>query len=171
MKLTLEEKQKLEDLYQQYLNDERVQKMKLVPMHRGSNCYYHSFKVARKAIKHALRYKKADLEVILLGAILHDYYLYDWRKEKDKKRHHGSRHPYIAAKQAAEDFGIPEKVQDIIMTHMWPLNFLNPPHTREALILSWSDKLIATREALTSKRHKSKKEGTYCAQIAKLFDK
>ena len=170
MKLTLEEKQKLEDLYQKFLHDERVQKMKLVPMHRGSNCFYHSFKVARKAIRHALRYKRADLETILLGAILHDYYLYDWRQDKSKKKHHGSRHPFIAAQQAYEDFGISGRAQEIIRSHMWPINFSTFPSSREALILSYSDKLVATLEALTSKKYKKKREEKYQKEISSLFD-
>ena len=82
MKIDDKKKQELEDVYQSFLHDERILRMKDIQMHRGSNCYIHSFKVAKLAIKRALRHNKGDLYVILLGAILHDYYLYDWRKDK-----------------------------------------------------------------------------------------
>ena len=170
MKLTIEEKKRLEDLYQKFLNDEKVKRMMQVPMHRGSNCYLHSFKVAKKAIRHALHYRKINLETILISAILHDYYLYVWRVDKEKRRHHGTRHPGIAAAHAKEDFDISPEVQKSIRSHMWPLGFRHFPNNREALVLSYSDKDVALREALTSKRHKKKKEQKYYDYISTLFD-
>ena len=79
MYISESEKAQLEEIYQAFLNDERILKMKEISMHRGSNCYIHSFKVAKLAIKRALRHRKGNLYTILIGAILHDYYLYDWR--------------------------------------------------------------------------------------------
>ena len=68
MNLTNEEKSKLEGIYQRFLNDEKILKMKEISMHRGSNTYIHSFKVAKLAIKRALkRRKKLDLESILIA--------------------------------------------------------------------------------------------------------
>ena len=170
MKLSEERKQELEKIYQSYLNDTRIMKMKEIPMHRGSNCYIHSFKVAKLAIKMASRHKKLNLEVILHACILHDYYLYDWRKDKSKKKKHGSRHPYLAAQKAEEDFAIPLEVKKAISSHMWPLNIKDFPSTEEARILSYADKIIATREFLTSKKHKQKKQEKYLKDIERLFD-
>lgn len=173
MKLNSEQKEYLENLYQQYLHDDRVLRMKQVPMHRGSNCYLHSFKVTKKAIKHALKYRKIsmdDLEVVLLSAILHDYYLYDWRTDRSKRKHHGSRHPLIASIQARRDFGVSKRVQKSIRSHMWPIGFTHFPNNREALILSFSDKLVATCESLTSIKYKKKKEEKYYQYISTLFD-
>ena len=170
MKLTIEEKERLEAIYQKFLNDEKVKRMIDVPMHRGSNCYIHSFKVAKKAIKHALHFRKVNLETILVSAILHDYYLYDWRKDKEKKKHHGTRHPYIASVHAKEDFDVSPEVQKSIRSHMWPLGFTHFPNNKEALILSYSDKDIAVKEFLTGSKHKKKKEQKYYKFISTLFD-
>ena len=170
MKLSEERKQELEKIYQSYLNDTRIMKMKEIPMHRGSNCYIHSFKVAKLAIKMASRHKKLNLEVILHACILHDYYLYDWRKDKSKKKKHGSRHPYLAAQKAEEDFGISPDVKKAIASHMWPINFKEFPSSEEARILSLADKVIATREFFTSRGQKQKKEEEYLKNIAILFD-
>ena len=54
MEITPERKQELEDIYQSFLHNEKILKMKEISMHRGSNCYIHSFKVAKLAIKRAL---------------------------------------------------------------------------------------------------------------------
>lgn len=171
MKITEEYKNRLENLYQELLHDPKVAKMKEVPMHRGSNCYMHSFKVAKKAVKHALKRKNVDVEALITAAILHDYYLYDWRKDRSKRKRHGQRHPYIAAKHAVDDFGVNELVQNIIKSHMWPMNFFEYPKTKEAKLLSISDKDVALQEALCSKRHKRKHWARYEQYISHLFDK
>ena len=170
MKLTDERKKELEDIYQNFLHDEKILKMKDIPMHRGSNCYLHSFRVARLSIKRALRHKNADLYVILLGAILHDYYLYDWRVDRDKLKHHMSNHPKLASKNALKDFNISPEVQRVIETHMWPANFKEWPNTKEARIVSNADKAICTKEAMCSKAHKEKRYDKYYLEIDKLFE-
>lgn len=170
MKISDEQKEKLESLYQTFLNDPKILKMKEISMHRGSNCYEHSFKVAKHAIRMALRRRKSlDLEAILIGAILHDYYLYDWRKDRSKLKKHGSKHPYYAAENATRDFGISPKIRKIIETHMWPFNFRNFPNSTEAIIVMVADNHIATREAFTSKRFKSKRRDKYLKNISHLF--
>ena len=65
MKVSFQEKQELEDIYHSFKENEKIQRMKQVPMHRGSNCFLHSFKVAKLAIKRALRNKKVDLKLVL----------------------------------------------------------------------------------------------------------
>ena len=170
MKITKERKQELEAIYQSFLNDEKILKMKDIPMHRGSNCYFHSFKVTKLAIKRALRHNKGDLYVILLGSILHDYYLYDWRIDKSKMKNHLKDHPYIAAENAEKDFGIHEPIKKVIKSHMWPINFTEFPKTKEARIISHADKTIYLREIICSKRYKKKREEKYLKQISTLFD-
>ena len=169
MEITPERKQELEDIYQFYLHNEKILKMKEISMHRGSNCYIHSFKVTKLAIKRALRHKKGDLYVILVGAILHDYYLYDWRIERDKMKHHLSSHPFAAAENATRDFNIPPKIKKVIESHMWPVNFTEFPKSKEARIISNADKAIYIKEICCSKRYKVKREQKYLKQIATLF--
>ena len=162
-------KQELEDIYQSLFHNEKVRRMISIPMHRGSNCFIHSFKVAKLAIKRAIRHKNVDLKVLLYAAIFHDYYLYDWRSDRSKLKHHGKNHPYLAAKQAKEDFDIPEASLNIIKSHMWPINFKEYPKTKEARIMTLADKSIATKEALTSKKRKQKMHDKYLLDINKLF--
>ena len=170
MVISKEEEKQLEDVYQSFLHDERILKMKEISMHRGSNCYIHSFKVAKLAIKRALRHKKGNLYTILVGAILHDYYLYDWRKDRSKMRHHMSNHPYVAAKNAERDFEIHESIKKVIHSHMWPVNITDFPKTKEARIISNADKTIYLKEIICSKRYKKKREEKYLKQIQTLFD-
>ena len=169
MRITIEEKQELENIYQTFLSNEKIQRMKEIPMHRGSSCYLHSFRVAKLAIKRALHHKKGNLKNILIASILHDYYLYDWRTDRDKKKGHATKHPGIAAKNAYEDFMIDEKIQAIIKTHMWPINIKDFPASKEARIVTLADKTIAFKEAMCSKRFKRKRKEKDYAYIANLF--
>lgn len=172
MKISNEEKERLEQTYQTFLNNPKILRMKKIRMHRGSNCYEHCFKVAKKAIKFSLRSrKKVDLEVVLLGAILHDYYLYDWRDDRSKKKRHARNHQYIAAKNAAEDFEISNEIRKVIISHMWPVNHKEFPKSREAKIVSLCDKLVTIGESLTSIKYKKKKRDKYLSNISRLFDK
>ena len=172
MKIHQEQKDKLENIYQSFLSNEKILRMKEIPMHRGSNCYEHTFKVAKRAIHHCEKSKKKNinLEVVLIGAILHDYYLYDWRTDRSKIKTHAKQHELIAAENAIKDFSISKEIKEVIETHMWPINIKNYPKSREAKIVSVSDKLVALCEALTSKRHKNKKRENYLSCISKLFD-
>ena len=171
MKLNEEERQQLEQVYQAFLNNEKIMRMKDIPMHRGSNCYLHSFKVAKKAIHYAEKSRKKDLNfhIILLGAILHDYYLYDWRSDRSKRKKHGHNHPQIASDNAFRDFNIPQEVRRIIETHMWPLNIREYPKSREAKIVSICDKAVTIKEASTTKEYKEKRKAYYLSYISKLF--
>lgn len=171
MKISLEEKERLENLYQTFLNDPKIQRMKEIPMHRGSNCYEHSFKVAKKAVHYALRFpsKKLSIETIMLGAILHDYYLYDWRKDRSKRKRHAVDHEFIASENASKDFGISPEVKRIIESHMWPINFKKYPKGREAKIVSLCDKAVTIGEVFSSKKHKANKRNKYLERISHLF--
>lgn len=171
MKISDKEKQELEDIYQSFLNDEKILRMKEISMHRGSNCYIHSFKVAQTAVKRALRHNKGNLHTVLIGSILHDYYLYDWRVDRSKMEHHLSAHPYVAAENAERDFGIHEPIKKVIKSHMWPVNFSDFPKTKEARIISLADKHIYVKEIVCSKRYKAKREAKYLRQIRTLFPK
>ena len=170
MKISDEQRKELEAIYQSFLKDERILKMKDIQMHRGSNCYIHSFKVAKLAIKRALHHNKGDLNTILLGAILHDYYLYDWRVDRSKMKKHLSTHPYVASVNAERDFGIHEPIKKVIQTHMWPVNIKDFPNSKEARIISNADKAIYLKEIVCSRHYKKKREQKYLRQIATLFD-
>ena len=169
MKITIEEKERLEKLYQSFLKDEKILRMKDISMHRGSNCYIHCFKVAKRAVNKSLNKKDINLEVVLIGAILHDYYLYDWRKDRSKLKKHAKNHPNIAIENAIRDFNISNDVQKVIKSHMWPINIKEYPNTKEARIVSLYDKAVTIRETLTSKKYKQRKREKHLSYISHLF--
>ena len=90
---------------------------------------------------------KRKRKSLIIGALLHDYFLYDWHKERKGKHIHGFTHPAEALKNASEDFELNAVEADIIRKHMFPLN-LKPPKYKESALVCLADKLSALEETI-----------------------
>ncbi len=95
---------------------------------------------------------------IIRGALLHDYFLYDWHDKELLKgeKLHGYAHPETALRNADKDYELTDKQRDIIGNHMWPLTLLHIPKCREAWIVTAADKYCSLMETL--KVHKGVRE-------------
>ena len=114
--------------------------------HGKISTFHHCYQVAFTS--YALNKKlhlHADNRTLLTGAMLHDFFLYDWHdKENRPKGLHGYTHAKCAAKNAKKYFD----VHHIISTHMWPLNLTKLPRNREAWIVCLADKFVSAKETL-----------------------
>lgn len=110
----------------------------------------HSINVAKYslALCHKLRIPCNETELIR-GALLHDYFLYDWHDKDHISPHnlHGFYHPGRALKNAMKEYKLTEREQEIIKKHMWPLTIV-PPTCREAWIVTMADKWCSTMETM-----------------------
>ena len=88
-----------------------------------------------------------DRRSLIRGALLHDYFLYDWHEKDGDHRLHGFHHPARALKNAREDFDLTNVESNIILRHMFPLVPV-PPTFREGWIVCLADKVCATKETL-----------------------
>ena len=128
------------------LDSDGMQREKHFFQHGHTSCYDHSLAVARMAIFLALRFKiRVDMESMVRGALLHDYFLYDWHDGDKSHRLHGFFHAARARKNAERDFALSPISKDIIEKHMFPLN-LALPRYRESVIVTVADKICAVRE-------------------------
>lgn len=84
-------------------------------------------------------------ESLIRGALLHDYYLYDWHEKDSSHRLHGFRHPQTALRNALENYQLEEVEKQIIVRHMFPLTIL-PPSSAEGWIVCAADKVCALQE-------------------------
>lgn len=114
--------------------------------HIASSRYSHCLEVSYYTY---LICKKLGLDYVSAarGALLHDFYFYDWRNKnvEGQKKFHLLRHPKIALTNAIDLFELNELEQDIIIKHMWPLTVKFPKFT-ESFIVTWVDKYCATAE-------------------------
>ena len=132
------------------LTDE-AQDMKNYIQHGTTSVFEHALAVAKFSVIFAINLEslfnvRIDRESLVRGALLHDYFLYDWHKPSEKRRGlHGFTHPSIACENAIRDFNITPIEQDIIKHHMFPLTFFCP-HSWEGWIVCMADKWCALCE-------------------------
>ena len=118
------------------------------------NIYVHSLRVAYICYYWVKKYHlHVDEKALIRGALLHDYFLYDWHdKEHEHKRPHGFFHPSAALCNAKQDFILTRKEENIIQRHMFPLTLI-PPGCKEAWLVCMADKVCSTRETVRERRH------------------
>lgn len=98
---------------------------------------------------------------LIRGALLHDYFLYDWHIGDYAKPYklHGFYHPGRALKNASAEYELTDREKEIIKKHMWPLTVVPPKH-REAWIVSMADKWCSLMETFhVHKGHGAVKTG------------
>lgn len=117
--------------------------------HGNVSVYEHCLAVCVCSIKIARMLRiRYDLRALIRGALLHDYFLYDWHVNDDPNRKlHGFFHPSVALENALKDYELSKKEQDIIKHHMFPLTII-PPMCREAWLVCLADKICAGKETL-----------------------
>lgn len=120
--------------------------MKNIPQHVNVNCLNHSIYVSYISFLIS-RSLGLDYVASARGGLLHDLFLYDWRKENKRKKTHLFSHPAVALNNASAMFDLTEKEKDIIATHMWPLTVKLPKY-KESFIVSCADKFCALMELL-----------------------
>jgi uncharacterized protein len=132
------------------LTSENFQKTKEHIQHGNMSVQEHCINVAKASlyIKDKLNIQ-CDTRDLVRGALLHDYFLYDWHisDKKDPHRLHGFYHPGRALKNAQKEYDVTVRQADIIVKHMWPLTII-PPMCREAWIVTTADKYCSTMETL-----------------------
>ncbi len=149
MKISYEQKKEFAGLAREILHSGRYPEMKKFYSHSDVTVYTHCVKVAFAAYSFAVRHGiRCDRKALVRGALLHDYYLYDWHDPNKGFRWHGFKHHRFALQNAERDFPLVKRERKIIHAHMFPLTFWCVPSCREAWIVSIADKIVAAEETL-----------------------
>lgn len=118
--------------------------------HGTTTTYDHVLAVARYSYLLSCRLPFSfNTDSLILGAILHDFYLYDWHENDKTHRLHGFYHPGKALINANKYFQLNKIERDIISKHMFPLTITKVPRYRESVIVCIADKIVATKETLS----------------------
>ena len=139
-----------EEILRELTSDRHVQEMKKYLQHGNVTTFEHCENVARLscAINRRL-FLHADTRTLVTGAMLHDFYLYDWHAEDGgTHRLHGFTHAEKACRNARKYFDVDDAVGHVIYCHMWPLNPVRIPSSREAWIVCLADKCISLYETV-----------------------
>ncbi len=141
--------------------------------HGSTSVYEHSIHVACISLRIAQKLPfQVDTDCLLRGALLHDYFLYDWHEKDKSHRLHGFFHPRKALHNAQEDFSLNKIEENIILRHMFPLTPI-PPIYREAWIVCLADKYCALKETFSARFSikKQKQTNFKSTQNACMHDK
>ena len=122
-------------------------------IHHGGTRYNHSVKVAYLSyrISKALR---CDTRAVVRAGALHDFFLERDDKNLVTETKMLIKHPTMAKENAINFFGVNEKEQNIIESHMFPISNV-APKSKEAWIVTMCDKIIATIEGASAAKTQS----------------
>ena len=139
--------------------------------HGNMSVRKHSMQVAKYSLilssKLRLHVNRKD---IVRGALLHDYFLYDWHSPENSglSNLHGFYHPGIALENAKKDYKLNARQKDIIKNHMWPLTVV-PPKSKEAWVVSAADKYCSLMETTGFHKGSSPKKKSSVADNLKTI--
>ena len=114
--------------------------------HGHTDCLLHSIAVAHLSLSIANYFNvKLNKRSLITGALLHDYYLYDWHEPNRSHRFHGFIHPKIALANAMREWELNDTEADIITKHMFPL-IPALPRYKESILVCIADKICSVTE-------------------------
>ena len=131
--------------------------------HHGVTRFDHSLKVSYYSYKLA-KFLKLDSDEVARGGLLHDFFVSDENRTAKDRFISTFIHPKKAARNANEVFNISDKEQDIIRTHMFPINLAVPRY-----IESWLVSLVDKTVALAEFTHKFGYKFAYVVNVYLLF--
>ena len=125
------------------LDNEEFMKIKKIE-HHGISRFDHSLKVSYYSYKIA-KILHLDYEQTAVGGLLHDFFLSPENRTQKERMKSVFTHPKQAVEMARTQFELTKKEEDMIRSHMFPIN-LSVPKYAESWIVSMVDKCVATNE-------------------------
>lgn len=119
-------------------------------VHHGDTRFNHSIRVAYIAflMSKGLGF---DTKSVIRAGTLHDFFLERDDKNIATEAKMFINHPSIAKENAINYFGVNEKEQNIIESHMFPASSV-APKSKEAWLVTLADKLVALTEGANRAR-------------------
>lgn len=128
------------------LNNNEFDKLNNIK-HHNTTRMDHSLKVSYYSYKISKAFNLDYVETAR-GGLLHDFYLEkikDTKKIKDKVLLYSTEHPKHAVENSKVQFGLTDKEEDIIKSHMFPAGY-NIPKYAESWVVSTVDKVLSFKE-------------------------
>lgn len=131
-----------------------IRAMRTFRAHGRTSVYGHSIGVTNLSLWLAKRFRleKSKYHDLILAAMLHDFYLYDYHGQRLRNGPHAWRHPETALKNAAALFDLGPVAREAIRCHMFPGTLLHMPLHAVGWIVSLADKICAIYELCRSEK-------------------
>ena len=132
--MTQEQLRDFNEYMNELLADRKIQRMSQFIQHGDTTCLMHCKTVAYYSVVFVNKFHiKVDMKSLIRGALLHDYFLYDWHEQKLGNLH-GFYHPGIALRNAMRDYELTKREMDIIKKHMFPLTLYLPMYKETGVV-------------------------------------
>jgi uncharacterized protein len=141
-----EKNQEFYECINDILNHPVVLQMKKYYQHCETDCYEHCLNVAYNNFR-ICKHLGLDARSAARGGMLHDLFLYDWRKHSRRTGDHlhAITHPIAAYYNARKYFQLNKIEREVITKHMWPVSVI-PPRYPETYIICLTDKYCGSME-------------------------
>ncbi len=139
------------NIVSEIINNEHVQEMQNYRQHFSTTCYDHCLEASYYSYK-VCKFLHLDYISSARAAMVHDMFLYDWRKPNPYGGLHAFTHGKISYENASKYFEFNKKEKDIITKHMWPV-CIGIPRYIESYILTLVDKYCTMLEAIDDITH------------------
>lgn len=126
------------------LLEAEMQKRKTYAHHINESVYAHVLRVSYDCYRIGKRFHM-EYKSLAIAGLLHDFYEHPWQENKEKKpflQKHAFTHAKEAVVNAKRVFGesvVTPKVEEIMITHMFPVN-KRIPRSKEAWLITLVDK-------------------------------
>ena len=138
------------ELGKEILASDNMKREKRFIQHANVSTYEHSIGVATMSLTLAAIFRvKVDKVSLVRGALLHDFFLYDWHDKTAMPKAHAYLHPLIAFDNAKKEFKLNAIEKNIIQAHMFPLSIVMPKY-KESWIVTMADKICAMNEIVSN---------------------
>ena len=121
--------------------------------HQWSTVGEHTFRVAFSSVMLCYALKKLKINVsipaVVIGALCHDLGMLGRSEKYASDREAVAEHPkesVAVARELVEE--LPDKTEDIIERHMWPLGDSKAPNSIEGAVVSVADKYNAVKDVV-----------------------
>jgi uncharacterized protein len=147
IQLTAKETEEIDKIFREVCENSRLMEMERYTQHGHTSVLRHCLSVAYTSYWLAARLGiETDERALVRGALLHDYFLYDWHTPHEGHDLHGFTHAKTAWRNAKRDVpDLTPREENVILRHMFPLTPV-PPTCREAWLVWLADKICAARE-------------------------
>ena len=121
--------------------------------HKLATVGEHTLRVAMTSVLACYALRKLNINVnipaVVVGALCHDLGMLGRKDKFNSLKESNAGHPKDSVEIARELVGeLPEKTEDIIERHMWPLGDSKAPNSIEGAIVSAADKYTAVKDII-----------------------
>lgn len=159
------------------LQSEEMKKAFEQTHHRVSTVAEHTFRVGFYSVMICYALRKLNINVsipaVVVGALCHDLGILGRSEKFSSSRECSREHPKDSVEVARGLVSeIPEKTEDIIERHMWPLGESEAPNSIEGVVVSVADKYSAVKDIVKGSEVKNTNVKSYLRdEKQKIVDK